>query len=340
MASTVSKVATACLNALWYRDYPLRWLLWPVSMPYRVLSTLRRGAYRRGLLASVELPVPVIVVGNVSVGGTGKTPFIVWLAERLARHGSRVGIVARGYGGRAPSWPRRVTADSDPREVGDEPVLLARRTGCPIVVGPDRVAAARALLECERVDLILADDGLQHYRLARRVEIAVVDGVRGMGNGLCLPAGPLREPPQRLRETDAIVVNGGDWGHAGVFRARARVTQVRRVVDGVTRTLASFAGAPVHAVAGIGHPQRFFDLLADAGLDVVAHPLPDHATIAASDLVFEEPGAVLVTEKDAVKCAGVAHADVWCVVVELTLDDDAGARLMGVVLRTLAAGGQ
>ena len=182
---------------------------------------------------------------------------------------------------------------------------------------------------------MLADDGLQHYRLGRRFEIAVVDGVRGMGNGLCLPAGPLREPPARLQTVDAIVVNGGDWGHGGVFRGYAVVTRVYHLGDGRERTLDSFRTTTVHAVAGIGNPQRFFDLLGEAGLDVIPHPLPDHADVGVAELTFDEPGPVLITEKDAVKCAGLGLADVWCVVVDLEFDADSTARLMRLVLGAL-----
>ena len=327
------------LTNLWYGNSPLRWGLLPLALVYRAGAQLRRAAYRRGTLKAVELPVPVIVVGNVSVGGTGKTPFVIWLAAALEKRGLRVGIVTRGYRGKARDWPRVVTATSDALEVGDEPVLLARRTGCPVVAGPDRVAAARRLLEEQRVDVLISDDGLQHYRLARRFEIAVVDGVRGMGNGLCLPAGPLREPAERIGEVDAIVVNGGDWGHAGVFRAQTVATGVHRVTNGEPRTLESFKGSEVHAVAGIGNPQRFFELLEDAGLDVIPHPLEDHAEIGPEQLTFEEPGAVLITEKDAVKCEAFAHANVWCVVVDLQLDADKTARLMRLVLRDIEGRG-
>ena len=323
------------LNSLWYGDSPLRWLLYPASLAYLGLARLRRAAYARGTLASVDLAVPVIVVGNVSVGGTGKTPFIIWLAAELKNRGLRVGILTRGYRGAAADWPRLVSGDMPAAEVGDEAVLLARRTGCPVAAGPDRIAAAQRLLDQGALDVLLSDDGLQHYRLGRRFEIAVVDGVRGMGNGLCLPAGPLREPEERLRSVDAIIVNGGKWGHAGVFRAAAVVTQVYRVTDRAPRTLESFKKEPVHAVAGIGNPQRFFDLLADSGLDVIPHPLEDHAVLAAHDLAFDEPGPVLITEKDAVKCEGFAHDDVWCVAVDLTLDADQTTRLMRLVLREL-----
>jgi tetraacyldisaccharide 4'-kinase len=325
------------LNGIWYGTSPLRFALWPVSAVYLALATLRRTAYRRGWRPVVEPPVPVIVVGNVTVGGTGKTPFVIWLAEQLQQRGRKVGIVTRGYRGKGTEWPRAVTADSDPAEVGDEPVLLARRTRCPVVAGPDRVACVEALLAATRVDVVLSDDGLQHYRLARALEVAVVDGARGMGNGLCIPAGPLREPPSRLQEVDAIVVNGGEWGHAGVFRAEAVVTKVYRLKDGEVRTLESFKSEPVHAVAGIGNPQRFFELLRDAGLDVEAHPLEDHAEITLDELTFEEPGAVLITEKDAVKCEHLKADGVWCVVVDFKFDADSTARLMRLILRDLGA---
>jgi tetraacyldisaccharide 4'-kinase len=195
----------------------------------------------------------------------------------------------------------------------------------------------QALLADARVDVILSDDGLQHYRLGRSFEIAVVDGARGMGNGLCIPAGPLREPQSRLQEVDAIVVNGGDWGHAGVFRAEAVVTKVYHLKDGAVRTLESFKREPVHAVAGIGNPQRFFELLSDAGLDVEGRPLADHADITLDDLTFDEPGPVLITEKDAVKCEHLKLDGVWCVVVDFNFDADKTARLMRLILRDIGA---
>ena len=330
--------AAQLLSRIWYGNSPLRWVLWPVSLVYLALARLRRAAYRRGWRPTVEASVPVIVVGNVSVGGTGKTPFVIWLAEQLKQRGRRVGIVTRGYRGKGTEWPKAVTAASDPQEVGDEPVLLARRTGCPVAAGPDRVACVEALRASATVDVVLSDDGLQHYRLARTFEIAVVDGVRGMGNGLCLPAGPLREPVSRLQEVDAIVVNGGTWGHAGVFRAEAVVTKIYHLKDGALRTLESFRKEPVHAVAGIGNPQRFFDLLTDAELDVVPHPHEDHAEIGLEQLRFDEPGPVLITEKDAVKCEHLKPDGVWCVVVDLMFDADRTARLMRLILRDAGAG--
>ena len=298
----VSAVAEL-LNRIWYGNSPLRWGLWPISVVYLALTRLRRTAYRRGWRPVVEAPVPVIVVGNVSVGGTGKTPFVIWLAEQLKQRGRKVGIVTRGYRGKGTEWPRAVAPDSDPEEVGDEPVLLARRTGCPVVAGPDRVACVEALLRDARVDVMLSDDGLQHYRLGRAFEIAVVDGARGMGNGLCLPAGPLREPVSRLARSRR------DRRQRRRLGPRRRVSRGSRRHEGLSlegrdasaRSSRS-ARQPVHAVAGIGNPQRFFDLLLDADLDVEAHPLEDHAEIGLDQLTFDEPGAVLITEKDAVKC--------------------------------------
>lgn len=340
MTSRHASRAARLAAAVWYGNHFLRWPLWPLGQLYRALAAARRAAYRRGLFKTYEVDVPVIVVGNLSVGGTGKTPFIVWLANELTQRGLRVGIVTRGYRGRATEWPQVVTPDSDPKDVGDEPVLLAARTGCPVVASPDRVAAARRLVHDHVLDAILADDGLQHYRLGRKLEVAVVDGERGMGNGLCLPAGPLREPPLRLRSVDAVVVNGGTWGHAGVFRAEARVKRVYRLTDGTEKPLAEFRGTLAHAVAGIGNPQRFFDLLEDEGLTIEPHALADHADIAAGDLTFDEPGPVLVTEKDAVKCRAFAHDDVWCVAVDLAFTPDAAARLLRVLLPEIGGGAQ
>jgi tetraacyldisaccharide 4'-kinase len=351
------------LSSIWYGGNPLRWLLWPLSLAYRAAAALRRAAYRFGVARIVVLPVPVIVIGNISVGGTGKTPLIIWLAGRLEERGLAVGIVSRGYRGRARDWPRYVTAESDPDMFGDEPVLIARRTLCPVVAGPDRVAAARRLLAEAPVDVLLSDDGLQHYRLGRRLEIVVVDGVRGMGNGLCLPAGPLREPASRLEQVDAVVVNGGAWGAAGAFRARLAASRVRRIgkppsdscgpsraeadgrarnsaprapaVAGEVRSLDDFRGQTVHAVAGIGHPDRFFALLEGAGLKVIPHPLDDHARFGPHALRFREPGPVLVTEKDAVKCRNLPHDDLWCVCVDLEFAAADGERLLRLVMGNL-----
>jgi tetraacyldisaccharide 4'-kinase len=334
----VTATLAGLFDSIWYGNHPLRWLLWPFGQAYRLAVAVRRALYRLGMIERVEIGVPVVVIGNVTVGGTGKTPCVIWLARALRERGYRPGVICRGYGGRAVSWPQQVAADSDAAVVGDESVVLARRSGCPVAAGPDRAAAAASLLERHGVDVLVSDDGLQHYRLSRDAEIAVVDGRRGLGNGWCLPAGPLREPARRLRRVDAIVVNGPGWERGGAFHARMAPTVVRQTTTGATRKLADFEGQRVHAVAGIGNPQRFFELLEEHGISVEAHPLPDHAQIAAADLEFSTPGVVMITEKDEVKCRTIAHDGVWCVVAEMEFDDADAARLLQIVLRSIDRG--
>lgn len=342
MADWARRRLTGLFNAIWYGGSPLAWVLWPVALLYRTAAVLRRALYRRGVLRTVDPDVPVVVVGNITVGGTGKTPCIVWLAESLQQRGLGVGIVTRGYGGRSREWPQWVAGDSDPGQVGDEPVLLAQRTAVPVAAGPDRVAAAKFLLERCGVDVLLADDGLQHYRLGRRLEIGVVDGQRGLGNGLCLPAGPLREPAGRLDSVDAIVVNSGGWGQGrgDVYRAALAAVRVERLADGVTHGLDDFRGSEVHAVAGIGHPERFFALLERGGVAVDRRPLSDHAAIRKADFAFDDGAPVLITEKDAVKCRSFAPDNVWAVIVDMTFEGDDGDRLMELLMRQLEVQGR
>jgi len=302
-------------------------LLWPLSLLFGIVVRLRRLAYRRGWFKSCRVNAPVIVVGNITVGGAGKTPLVVWLVDVLRDAGYQPGIVSRGYGGRSPYWPRRVEADSDPREMGDEPVLLARRCHCPVVVAPDRVAAARLLLADYSCDVILCDDGLQHYRLARDLEIAVIDGDRGLGNGFCLPAGPLREPPGRLASVDCVVSNGA--ARAGACRMTLVGGQAVNLADpGLTRPLASFRGGAVRAVAGIGNPARFFRLLQDFGIRALEQPFPDHHPFTAADLDFDDRLPVLMTEKDAVKCHSLARDTFWYVPVAAQVDPELTTRLL------------
>lgn len=274
----------------------------------------RRAAYASGLLRSTRLPVPVIVVGNLTVGGTGKTPLTIWLARHLSAQGHRVGIVSRGHGGGASHWPQPVRPDSDPALVGDEAVMIARRSGCPLVVGPDRVAAARALLGRCAVDLLLCDDGLQHHALARDIEIAVVDGIRRLGNERCLPAGPLREPPARLSTVDLVVCHGSP--RRGEFAMQLEVRALVPLAGGEERSPASLRGQRVHCVTGIGHPERFFASMRALGARVVAHAFPDHHPFSPADLDFGDDAPVVMTEKDAVKCERFAGHRHWYLAVE------------------------
>ena len=309
-------------------NYPVIWsrrglaasLLLPLSCMFGALVALRRWLYRNGWLRSEHLPVPVIVVGNISVGGTGKTPLTLWLAQQLKSAGYTPGIVSRGYGGTAPG-ANGVHADSDPRSVGDEPVLLARASGCPVWIGKNRAEAACALLAANPdCNIILCDDGLQHYRLARDVEIAVVDGLRGSGNGYLLPAGPLREPLSRLATVDAVVTRGG--GSDATFSMSLEPAGFTNVHDKRQVVNAGFfSGKRVHAVAGIGNPQQFFDTLSRMGIPHTPHVFADHHPFRAEDLLLAHCDAVVMTEKDAVKCETFAPENCWALRVEARVDN-------------------
>lgn len=329
----------AGLQRVWYGS---RWLslpLRPLAWVFELAVAARRGLYRRGILPVHRAGVPVVVVGNITVGGTGKTPIAAWLARQLTLRGHRVGVVLRGYGGRRRAGTVLVDENSDPDEVGDEAVLHAGRRPHVVVVGTDRVAAARRAVE-RGVDVVVCDDGLQHLRLARDCEIAVVDGDRGLGNGLLLPAGPLREPRDRLGTVDEVVltVRGGgaprqhtvEAPHVAVARLRPGAAVNLR--SGERRALEAFRGTQVQAVAGIGHPAAFFGALRAAGLELAAHALPDHAPLDPLRLPFPEGSAVLMTEKDAVKCRRFAGADWWYVELEVELEHRASQSLLARVL--------
>ena len=320
-------------EAIWYRrGHPLSLLLLPLSWVFCALVRARRWAYRRGWLASHRVPVPVIVIGNLTVGGTGKTPLAIWLAQLLRRHGRRPGIVTRGYGGRASKWPQRVSPTSDPFAVGDEALVLARRTAVPVAAGPDRVAAARLLVADGGCDMIVSDDGLQHYGLQRDLEILVIDGQRDFGNGRCLPAGPLREPTARRREADLTVCHGeGCTEGVTMWLVPRRLVKLRD--PGVTRELASLRRQRVAAVAGIGNPGRFFAMLREQGLYLEERPHPDHYRFSAEDVAGWPPGPVIMTEKDAVKCEAFAGPDHWYLPVEVAMDAGVEQRLLELLDR-------
>lgn len=335
----------AWIESHWERVTPVSASLLPLAWLFGAAAGARRAAYRAGALKSIRLPVPVIVVGNITVGGAGKTPLTLWLAGFLRSLGRKPGVVCRGYGGRADG-ARRVAPDADPIAFGDEAVLLARRSGCEVWTGADRAAAARALLDAQPAcDVVLSDDGLQHYALARDLELCVVDADRGFGNGWLLPAGPLREPPARLAAVDAVVFNDNSRGtrHPSVaalpggaarFSMRLAGRKFRNLLD--SRRLVGaefFRNKRVHAVAGIGHPPRFFSTLRELGLDFAARPFPDHHPFTESDLAYAGAESVLMTEKDAVKCRRFARETYWELAVDAAPDPGLGellARKLGI----------
>jgi tetraacyldisaccharide 4'-kinase len=329
------------LQQIWYRNTPPPMALRPLSWLFGLSIRLRRSAYRRGWCRSERLQRPVIVVGNLTVGGSGKTPLVIWLSARLRAEGLAPGIVLRGYGGAAErgSTPLRVEPESDPAVVGDEAVLLRRRTGVPVAVCRERVRAAKLLLDAG-VNVILSDDGLQHLAMARDFEIAVVDAERGFGNGYLLPAGPLREPRQRIEQVDAVVLNSAGVADQAQLLPRAfGMNLVGNALlplgGGEPRGLESFAGQRVHAVAGIGNPQRFFSTLRAAGLTVFEHPFPDHHRYRDAEIRFADGLPVLMTEKDAVKCSKLGGPDHWFLPVAAQLADADAAALMARLRRAL-----
>ena len=309
------------LTKAWDRNAPWLVLLTPLEALFTWAARRRRQGYVNGAKPVYRAPVPVIIVGNISVGGVGKTPLTIFLAQLLREQGYQPGIVSRGYGAGATDFPFAVTADSVPAEAGDEPVLIAQRSDCPVVIDPQRPRAVEYLLaQHPEVNVILSDDGLQHYALARDIEIAVVDGSRGLGNSRCLPAGPLREPPERLQEVDFVVVNGDGSAAIDGFTMKVRSGALVNLASGEQVNLQDWQGRSVHAVAGIGNPERFFAGLTAAGLQVQSHPFKDHHPFVAADLNFTGPLPVIMTEKDAVKCRAFAGPEHWYLRIDAELE--------------------
>lgn len=320
------------LDYYWYNKGVITLILSPVSWLYCLVAIIRRFAYQARIFKTHKMPVPVIIVGNITAGGTGKTPLVTWLVDLLRDNGYSPGIISRGYGGAARNWPQQVRVDSDPRMVGDEAVLLAHRCKCPMAVGPRRVEAALALLEHKDIDIIVADDGLQHYALDRDLEIAVIDGVRRFGNGKCLPAGPLREPRKRMESVDIAVTNGVPGPRE--YGMTLKPGPVQNLVDSrqsVTLDAFSNISKKVHAVAGIGNPDRFFKQLNDHGLEVIEHPFVDHYMYEEEDFQFDDDLPVLMTEKDAVKCRTFADKRFWVVPVDAQVDK----RIIPLIMRLI-----
>ena|SRR3990167_8447260 len=320
----------------WYR--PAGWFSYcmsPLSGLYKIAVTARASAYQHGFKQTVHFPVPVIVVGGMTVGGTGKTPMVAWLARWLQEEGGQPGLVSRGYGGQAHSWPQPVFAESDPQWVGDESVMLVQQTRCPMVVGPDRVAAVERLLTDFSCDVVISDDGLQHHALGRDIEIVVMDGERRLGNGYCLPAGPLRESRARLRTVDFVMVNGESKENE--YAIRYTFHDIRHVKDPQKNLeISALHDKTVHAVAGIGHPERFFQQLRAHRLSIIAHAFPDHYVYRPQDLDFGREALVLMTEKDAVKCRSFADERHWYLPITVQVDPrfpaQLGQRMAAVLL--------
>ncbi|MDR2215855.1 MAG: tetraacyldisaccharide 4'-kinase [Nevskiaceae bacterium] len=331
------------LQRAWYRR-SAPWALRPLSGLYRLIIATRRALYRLRVLSSDHPGVPVVVVGNISVGGTGKTPVVQWLASQLRARGVAVGIATRGYGG-SDAGPRIVDSAASADQVGDEALLLARTTDAPVCVARRRALAARTLAR-HGCTLILCDDGLQHLALRRDLEIAVIDARRGLGNGAMLPAGPLREPVKRLRSVDLLLINGGSTapGLPAALSAQAigfdlALHPAQSLTDGQPRPLSDFAAGTVHAVAGIGDPGRFFTALRAAGLALIEHAFADHHAYRPGDLAFNDDRPVLMTQKDAVKCTAFADGRMWCVPVGARFAQHDAARIVEKILHLLPGGG-
>ncbi len=304
------------LDKVWYQSrHPFSRLLQPFSWLYRSVTACRRLVLTH--FFQTRFSVPVIVVGNISVGGVGKTPLVIEVAKKAMQQGLKVGIVSRGYGSKIKSFPYEIQANDSSVMVGDEPKLIAESTSCPVVIAPKRVDAIHYMISHHKPDLIISDDGLQHYRMGRTIEIAVIDATRGLGNGLCLPAGPLREPSNRLKQVDFLVANAGNWPNA--FSMLLKPTSIIQLTTG-KQVEAEFFSEHVAALAGIGNPQRFYSTLTQLGIKFTPHDFPDHYRFQASDFDFEK-SLVIMTEKDAVKCRDFATDRMFFLAVHAELSD-------------------
>ncbi|WP_079254063.1 tetraacyldisaccharide 4'-kinase [Endozoicomonas arenosclerae] len=322
-------LSDSVLNS-WYGNGFWTRLLLPLSWLYSFIALRRRDKYEKS--ARWQSPVPVIIVGNITIGGTGKTPFVASLVKHLQQQGFRPGIASRGFGaGKGIQLPAQVLPDSDPALLGDEPVMLAQQLNIPVMVDPDRVSAAKALIQDKDCDLVIADDGLQHYNLDRHIELVVIDGQRMLGNGLSLPAGPLRESPERLKQVDQVLINGEpscslNTAYESFFLEPDSLRPVGRETD--TKVPSS---GKVHAVAGIGNPERFFNTLENLGFEVIPHPFPDHHAFVKQDLQFQDDLPVIMTAKDAVKCTAFAESRCWFLPVQARVPEAFFERILKLI---------
>ncbi|MBN9229759.1 MAG: tetraacyldisaccharide 4'-kinase [Legionella sp.] len=303
------------LDALWYKKHPLYRLLIPFSLLYMLISRSRRWVLSR--FFQQKWSVPVVVVGNISLGGVGKTPFVIALAEQAKARGLRVGIVSRGYSAQRKQFPYEVHYEDDARLVGDEPLLIAHRTQCPVIIDPNRRAAVDYLIKKYNCQMIISDDGLQHYRMGRAIEIAIIDGTRGLGNSWCIPAGPLRESEERLQEVDFVVVNTGYWHKA--YSMHLQPDKIKSLYNN-QEVIPSLRNLTWHAIAAIGNPQRFYSTLDELGLKYNFRSYPDHYVFKAED-VENKSSPIIMTEKDAVKCRLFSSNNMYYLPVNAVLED-------------------
>lgn len=322
------------LQHYWYQPNVLIWLLLPLSWLYCFIVIIRRRLYQLNILKSFGAQVPVVVIGNIVAGGSGKTPLLISLCDYLQQRGHKPGVVSRGYGGEFTGI-RQVQEDDLAQLVGDEPLMICQRAKVPVVVAADRVAAVNYLLTKNQCDIVLSDDGLQHYRMKRDFEIAVVDAGRRFGNGFCLPAGPLRERVSRLDDVDMVVYNGVNTGAADNFFYTLRFVSLRQLNGTEHRPLSSFVDEPVHAVAGIGNPARFFLQLREHGITVIEHAFADHHLYQQSDFSGWQRGCIIMTEKDAVKCGHLLLENAWVLTVQADFSSALESRLDAMLLPLL-----
>jgi tetraacyldisaccharide 4'-kinase len=322
------------LQYYWYRSSIFLWLLLPVSWLYCLIVFVRRKLYQLNIKRSYDCELPVIVIGNISVGGTGKTPLLISLCSYLKEKGYRPGVVSRGYGGEF-SGIKQVSDADTAKSVGDEPLMIYNKTSVPVVVSADRVAAVRYLASNNQCDVVLSDDGLQHYRMRRSFEIAVVDSVRRFGNGFCLPAGPLRERPSRLDDVNMLIYNGNTGISSGDCSYQLDVEGLQRLGGDEKKELGSFAGQSVHAVAGIGYPMKFFNQLRDSGITVIEHPYPDHHSYCQDDFAGWSDECIIMTDKDAVKCCQLSLSDAWVLSVTAIFSSELESSLSSELLPIL-----
>nr|WP_314740627.1 tetraacyldisaccharide 4'-kinase [uncultured Haemophilus sp.] len=321
---------------LWQKTTLITWLLAPLSLLFWLISQIRRILFRKKVLKSYRSPVPVLVIGNISVGGNGKTPLVIWLVEQLQQKGVKVGVISRGYGGENKVYPQLVTAQSDPVLMGDEPVLIAQRTNAPVAISPNRQQSIELLLNQFELDLIITDDGLQHYALERDMEWVVVDGERRFGNGFVLPAGGLRELPSRLKEVQAVICNGQN-AKAGEHTMQLKSEWAVNLKTGEKRALNSFT-QPIYALAGIGYPPRFFNMLEQLGFSLAeTFSFADHQAFRAEMITpkLTQDLPLLMTEKDAVKCKAFAQENWWYIPVSANFSEKSTACLVEMVLELI-----